>query len=294
MPELLKAGFKVRILTRSASSHPNLPDGVELREVDYDSKESLKEALRGQDALVSAVTPLAIPNQKVMIDAAIDVGVKHFIPADYSMVTTDPEIQWLPAYATVVEIQKYLQPRSEKLDWTVVAPGATMSLIFDVPYVIDFKNRTAELLDGGDTPVSCSELDTAAKAVAGVLKQPERVKNHSVHVHDTIVTQRETLEYAKKYDPNPDSWKIMEGKAEDKLQEGLDRLSKGDVSMETIAMTLAGCTWMKDKYNMYYSEPDNDWLGIKMKGPKHLEEVIREKVLYGIDDIGGEQILPKK
>jgi uncharacterized protein YbjT (DUF2867 family) len=84
---LVKAGFETTVLTRSAQSLQNLPAGVQVREVDYDSDESLKSALEGQHAVVSTVAMSAITNQKRIIDAAVSVGVKHFIPAEFTVGT---------------------------------------------------------------------------------------------------------------------------------------------------------------------------------------------------------------
>lgn len=50
--------------------------------VDYTNFESLKKALEGQDALVSAVASLAVPSQMLLIDAAVKASVKRIIPSE--------------------------------------------------------------------------------------------------------------------------------------------------------------------------------------------------------------------
>lgn len=87
MLALVKAGFETTVLTRSAQALYDLPAGCQVCEVDYDSDDSLKSALQGQDAVISTVAMSAITNQKRIVDAAIHAGVKHFIPAEFTVGT---------------------------------------------------------------------------------------------------------------------------------------------------------------------------------------------------------------
>ena len=110
---LAKAGFETTVLTRSAQALQGLPDGVQVREVDYDSDDSLKSVLQGQDAVVSTLAMSAITNQKRIIDAAISAGVKHFIPAEFTVESRHPDARRLPLLASVIDIQDYLTARQD-------------------------------------------------------------------------------------------------------------------------------------------------------------------------------------
>lgn len=82
MKELLKSGlFDITVLTRESSTH-KFPEEVKVVKVDYTNLESLTKALEGQDALVSAVATLAVPSQRMLIDAAVEAGVKRIIPSE--------------------------------------------------------------------------------------------------------------------------------------------------------------------------------------------------------------------
>jgi uncharacterized protein YbjT (DUF2867 family) len=70
-------------LTRESSSN-KFPSEVKIAKVDYTNLESLTAALEGQDALVSAVASLAVPSQRLLIDAAVQAGVKRIIPSEYA------------------------------------------------------------------------------------------------------------------------------------------------------------------------------------------------------------------
>jgi uncharacterized protein YbjT (DUF2867 family) len=69
------------VLTREASTH-KFPEEVKVVKVDYTNLESLTKALKGQDALVSAVASVAVPSQRMLIDAAVKAGVKRIIPSE--------------------------------------------------------------------------------------------------------------------------------------------------------------------------------------------------------------------
>jgi hypothetical protein len=62
---------------------------------DYESITSISKGLEGIDAVVCAIGSAAIPLQIKIIDAAITIGVKRFIPsefgADYTGLATIPE-----------------------------------------------------------------------------------------------------------------------------------------------------------------------------------------------------------
>lgn len=69
--ELASQGFHVSILSRG-SKHDNVPEGVAVKTVDYDDIESLKSALAGQDAVVSAIASVAVSGQQQRLaDAAL-------------------------------------------------------------------------------------------------------------------------------------------------------------------------------------------------------------------------------
>lgn len=105
----MKAGYEVTLLSRSEKTDEELPASVRRVAVDYNDKQSLVNALTGQNAVVSTVSVEAIPGQKLIIDAAIQAGVRRFIPSDFGSLTTDPAASQLPHHVAMVEIQKYLQ-----------------------------------------------------------------------------------------------------------------------------------------------------------------------------------------
>jgi uncharacterized protein YbjT (DUF2867 family) len=290
LDELLKTGFAVTVLTRSAPSLGNIPDGVQVLEVDYTSQDSLQAALKGHDAVVSTVAGVAVATQKPLIDAAIASGVKHFIPADYAMSLRNPAVRLLPPYTDVLEIEKYLRARSDDISWTIVACGGFLEYVFDLPFMIDVAHRRIDIVNGGNVPFSISDFGTVARAISGVLKQPERVVGHCVQVHGMLVTQNEVLEIAKKYSSDPGSWVVSEKDARIKFEEGLDMLKRGEFTMTAVSTLMAGVVW-DPNYQTGFQETDNEWLGVEALSKERLEETIRGKVLGGVSGIAEDKIV---
>ena len=77
--------FDVAVLSR-LSSTAIFPPSVKVIKNEF-SESALVSAFRGQDAVVSNVGAAAFLDQKKMIDAAIEAGVKRFIPSEFSVDT---------------------------------------------------------------------------------------------------------------------------------------------------------------------------------------------------------------
>jgi putative NADH-flavin reductase len=89
--ELLKSDlFEITVLTRQSNNHP-FPSDVKVAKVDYTSVESLTYALEDQHALISTLASLALPTQKLLIDAAVKAGVERTIPSELGCDVKNPK-----------------------------------------------------------------------------------------------------------------------------------------------------------------------------------------------------------
>lgn len=82
---LLKTGkHTVSALTR-AGSKSKVPEGVIIKEVDYNKPETLVEALKGQDALVITLGGFAPKEtQSQLVNAAAEANVQWILPNEWS------------------------------------------------------------------------------------------------------------------------------------------------------------------------------------------------------------------
>ncbi|KAL5365559.1 hypothetical protein BJX96DRAFT_181778 [Aspergillus floccosus] len=280
LEQLAEAQFTTTVLTRSQSSLKDIPPGVQVREVDYTSIDSLKDALRGNDVVVSTLNPASVPLQKVVIDASIAVRVKRFIPADFGAMSTDPAAQSLPVHSRVVEIQKYLIDKADagEIEYTLFAVGGFLERMFTMPVAVDWENHTAAMYDGGDNAISLSSLSTIGRAVAAALNKPEETKNRVVRVHDIILTQRKIFALAKKLTPGK-TWTETAVDSEAAMLSLFQQLQTEGVTLPVYGGIFKAAFFGK-KYETAYKSVDNEFLGLGFKSEEDVEKIAVELVQH--------------
>lgn len=248
-----------------------LPVGVTAKEVDYASVSSLTTALQGHDLVISTVSPSAIPLQKPAIDAAIQAGVKRFIPAEFGAMTSDPEGKKLPFHAPAVEIHEYLAGKADagEIEYTVFAVGGFLEMLFTIPLVVDFEKRAVALHDGGVHGFSVSRLSTVAKAVVASLGKAEETRNRLVRVHDKVLSQRKVYDIVRKWTPG-ETWTETEVDAEAAVQSLLGQLQNG--FNPDLVPALFAAAFLSGKYGSEYADVDNELLGLGLMSDEEVEE----------------------
>jgi uncharacterized protein YbjT (DUF2867 family) len=117
--------FTVSVLVRSSSSS-TYPSGCKIVKIsDVPDKNELVTAFRGQNAIVCATNFTHKATEKDAIDAAIEAGVKRFIPSEYGLNNTNPVARALsPVFDIKGHQIEYLKSKeSTGLTWTAVATG---------------------------------------------------------------------------------------------------------------------------------------------------------------------------
>ncbi|UNI18534.1 hypothetical protein JDV02_004798 [Purpureocillium takamizusanense] len=266
LPALLDAGFTVTVFSRHEKNKDSLPTGVAHAVVDYSSVDGMTKAFRGQDALVSTIGFDSILAQKPMIDAAVEAGVKRFIPADYTSFSTDPAAAQLPQHLALTAVQKQLRDYAEagRLEYTIVATGVFLEFLIDYGFAVNWKERSAQLWgEKGDYPVSVTSLAAAARAVGEVLRNPAQTRNRAVYVNELVVTQAQILRLGEEVAPEGTEWTVTRfedpnAEFEKRLQAVLQR-----PEMDTI-MALVVATLFSGKFKAQFAELDNELLGVEL------------------------------
>lgn len=116
-------GFSVSVLVR-ATSTVEPPPGVTVYRTDY-SISSLVQAFKDQDAVVNTITMPDFEQQKEMIDAAVEAGVKRFIPAEFGIDTSKEKTVEIMTFLQVKpRVIQYLRSIEDKITWTGIITGA--------------------------------------------------------------------------------------------------------------------------------------------------------------------------
>ncbi|KAF4917487.1 Homocysteine synthase [Colletotrichum viniferum] len=193
---LVDAGFDVTVLVRRQSIPSSYPPGVRVREIDYDSVDSLREALRGIDAVVSTVGKRdGLESQFRLIDAAVMEEVTRFIPSEFGADLQQKEVRTFPTYRTKIEVEKYLEKKAREtnLTYTFIYCSALFDEGVDLGAVADFQAKKVNFFDGGATTFNATRSVTVADAVVAILNKLEATKNKAVRIRDVSMTPKELL-----------------------------------------------------------------------------------------------------
>lgn len=171
--------------------------------VEYDNRGSLRRALAGQDALVCALSRTCVTLQMALIDAAVAVGVKRFVPSEFGANLQNEHGQRLVNYQQKVMVQRYLEQvaRRSRLWYTYIYVNVLLDWSIEAGIILNFKDRKIYLYDGGERQVSMSTIPGAARAVVGVLKNQLQTRNRAVYIQEALLSQKEILLYAKELTP---------------------------------------------------------------------------------------------
>jgi nucleoside-diphosphate-sugar epimerase len=279
LKELIKSGlFDLTVLTRSQIH--TFPPEVNVKIVDYSSLPSLTEALTGQDALVSSLATLAVPTQKLLIDAAVAANVKRIIPSEFGCDLKNPLARALPVYAGKVQIEEYLKSLaiSGSISYTIVYCGPFLDWGLRNGFFLDFKNRSAEIYDGGDQLISVSRLGTAGKAVRRILTHPRETADRAVWVKDIDVSQNQLVALASALTPG-EEWKITKVDTAALEKECNEKLAKGEVDGKVMFGFVKRAIFGAG-YGGKFEYDHNQVLGIKGLTRPDLEELPRS--IWGI------------
>ncbi|GKT47604.1 pinoresinol reductase 2 [Colletotrichum spaethianum] len=229
---LLAGGFEVTALSRKESS-ASFPSEVTVKKVDINSVEEVTEALKGQDAVVSIVGTAGFASQKALADAAVAAKVKRFIPSEFGINTREARGTKIGGILTPkIQTVDYLIELSEKnssFTWTGIAVGPFFDWGFSGGLLgFDVKNKTVNIFDSGNEPISPSTLGFIGKSVAGVLKNLEATTNKYIDVASFTTTQRELLKVIEQ--ETGSAFTVNNVKTSDLEKTADEKLAKGDFS----------------------------------------------------------------
>ncbi|KAI0467966.1 NAD(P)-binding protein [Xylaria cf. heliscus] len=276
LQQLLEAGFDVTVLTRQHASH-SLPSTIKVAEVDYNSLESLTNALQGQDAVVSTIGSATREAHLLLVEAAAKAGVKRFLPSEFGSNTVHPKASQLPSYGSKVAVQAALKREAETsgMTYTLVLTGPFLDWGVRVGFLADIKGKNITLWDGGDRVFSTTTLATIGRAVVSVLQHPEETKNRAVYVQDTAISAKKLLEIAKRV-TGSDNWRVNIASLDDHVNRGWEELRKPQPDPAKFARNFISAAIWGEGYGAKFEKLDNELLGIKELSEGDIETLIKE------------------
>ncbi|KAH7186920.1 hypothetical protein BKA60DRAFT_587989, partial [Fusarium oxysporum] len=208
LEQLLAASLNVTVLARVGSANKVLAltnsNNVRVREVDYSSHSSVVSALDTVDIVIST---LGFANlyeiQKSLMDASIEAGVSRFIPSEFGNDSANPLVRKLPVFADKIKTQEYLESKvaeNPKFSYTFVYNNSFLDWQLQNGFMVNLKDHTATLYDGGDVVYSATRLSTIGRALAAIAKNLDVTKNRHIYIQDIAITQNQIIEIAKRVD----------------------------------------------------------------------------------------------
>ena len=245
--EMLKLGkYKVTAISRADSTN-TVPEGCEIRKIDYANPTSIVDALKGHDALVITMNTRAPPEyQTKLIEAAAEANVPWVLPNEYGYDILNPGLH--TDIAPIGEKHKEYREHIEKLgksSWIGVTCGFwyEYSLSFGLPtFGFDFKNRTVTFIDDGNTKINTSTFRQVGRGIANLLAlkvQPDHdddespclahYKNKFVYVSSFRVSQKDVLDSVMRVTGTQvQDWTIKHEPSTSRYKAGLEAMYKGD------------------------------------------------------------------
>jgi len=267
----LLSSFNVSVLSRPESK-ATFPANVTVHRTEY-TVERLVPIFKGQDAVVSVVGSFGIASQNVFVDAAVQAGVKRFIPSEYGCDTSNSRVlEIAPILKGKADVAAYLKEKqSSGLTWTSIITGPFFDLQPSLKGFLglDLAEHTAIVWDSGTHRWSGTTLSQIANAIVGVLSHPSETANKYVYVSSFSLTLNDLIATAEKLTGT--KWNRVQFSSEEKIKSGQEGLAKGDFSV--VGLLLRAATFTKEgtgnleaKYGL-----DNELLGLPKE---NLEEVL--------------------
>ncbi|KAI1123659.1 NmrA-like family protein [Nemania abortiva] len=217
-PELV-----ITVISRTSTT-AQLPEGVKvIRVSDSYRQDELEGAFAGQDAVVMSTGFQLMGQEGKFIEAAVKAGVKRFIPSEFGSNTHNPNtVSIFPMTAAKAKVVGDLRTKESRgLTWTAICTNIFFDIGLTTGFMgYDIKEHKAIIWDDGSHKFSATTRENVAKAVLGVLRNPEITANQYVYVSSFEVSQNEVLSALEnvqgvKYAVTPTTTEkeIAEGKA---------------------------------------------------------------------------------
>lgn len=277
---LIEGGkHKVTAISRSDSTS-QMPAGLhEVKKVDYNEPSSIVEALRGQDILIITLSVMSPPESStILIDAAIEAGVKWLVPNEYGINPPNEEV----ARDTITgerikRIRDYITEKGAgKTSFIAVSCGFWYEFSLagtEVRYGFDFDKKEVTFYSGGKVKMNTTSFPQLGRGVASLLSLkvlPEdendrsptlsNWKNGTVYISSFFVNQQDMFQSVLRVTGDKESdWKIHDEDVKERYEAGKAEMQMG--SMRGFGKMLYARLFYPDGAADFNDRLDNKVLG---------------------------------
>jgi hypothetical protein len=281
--QLAGSSFKITVLTRVGSiSKVEVPRGVDIlvKEVDYDDHAGLVAALQTVKVVVSTLGFQSLfETQKKVIDACIEARVTRFFPSEFGNDTANQNVKTLPVFLEKVKTQEYLVSKvvdHPEFSYTFLYTNSFFDWQLKIGFMVNLKDHTATLYDGGDVQFSATRLSTIGRAIVAVCKSLEATRNKDIYVHDASVTQKQLIDIARQIDDH--QWQTSIASTVDVERDAYSLLETGvpgDIVKASLGFIARAC-WGSGYGGDFTKKIHNEMLGVQMMSHDEIRDMIKE------------------
>ncbi|KAK2609874.1 hypothetical protein N8I77_003349 [Diaporthe amygdali] len=267
----------ITILQRASTTKTVFPPSARVITIPDDyPHDSLIAAFARQDAVINCVTTLAVHTQLRIISAAVEAGVRRFIPSEYGLNNNSPAARALcPVFREKGEVQDYLRTLEHRMEWMAVANGMWLKWSATHEFLgMHIDARKFVLWDDGEGLFSTTTEENTALAVVNALtKKWEETANKVVWLSDFAVSQKQLLEAVERFTGEKFDTEFIDSKSF--IQEKQAAAAAGDGGA-TYALIETG--FVMGKYGGHL-EKEGDIMNELLEIPKRsLDEVVKAAV----------------
>jgi len=269
--ELLKSQkFKVFVLTRHNSSS-NFPSSVHVLRTDY-TVASLTPLLSSSDidAVVSNLNGPALGAPQIaLIEAAKSAGVKRFLPSEFGIDTSNPEVlEWVEVLRGKKKIVDYLKTKEgDGFEWTSFITGPFLDWgLQHNPLLVNFKEHKFYQWDNGTVPYSVTNMTTVGKAIVNLFSSADRLgatANKYVFISSHTITQNRLFDAVRKATAGVE-WLVEYVNSKAAAAKAKEELAKGN-SADAVSVLIKYVTFAEGVGDLgdFRKVVSNDLLGLE-------------------------------
>lgn len=283
---LLAEGIhKVSVITRSEAAGPDgaapsFPAGVAaVHRGAYADAAFLASALRGQDVLVVTLAFGAYEAQTAILDAAADAGVPWVVPCEFGSDATHAALNAEVSLMTAkIRYRAQVEARGVSA-WIGVVTNPWFDFCMRSGMLgVNFRDRTAELLDGGEVRANFTTLRRVGVSLAALLSLPDadlaEHRNGWVYFSSFLVSQREILASAVRVTgTREDDWTIKQGSTLGVRTWAKEEAAKGNPMGGAMALF---ALMFSEGFGGNYDHKLIDYKKLGLEKEENLDDVMRE------------------
>ena len=173
---------------------------------------------------------------------------------------------------TKVYVEDYVKAREPQISHISIRTGPLFDFCVERGVLVNFKECSQTRFDDGKKRFSTTTIQTAAKAVAAVLRLGDKSANRAYLVQDFVATQNQLLRLAKELTPGKE-WKVVPVDTADLAVKADEALKQDPDNRMGVTMQRAVGIFGEEAFSEFPPK-DNYELGIAMMDDSQIKDVL--------------------